>query len=120
MTIDPDEALSMKLPRVRFTVLQMMIAVAAVAILMMAGLGVTPEVSRRWNACQIVTKRQAQLAQMHATTAAISAMLVKRGGSKVAAEQAAQRAALHGEMSRRNWWAFFDPFHECVLDGDIY
>jgi type II secretory pathway component PulJ len=110
----------MKCFRVRFKVRQMMIAVAVVAILMTAGLGVTPEVSRRWNECQIATNRQAQIAQMHAPTAAMSAMLVKRGGSKVSAEQAAQRVALHREMSRRNWWAFFDPFHECVLDRDIY
>jgi type II secretory pathway component PulJ len=113
----------MKCSRVRFTVRQMMIAVAVVAILATAGLTVTPEVSRRWNDCQIATNRQAQLAQMHATYAAQNAtlnakMLTK--GPKRAAEQAFQRAALHREMSRRNWWAFFDPFHECVLDRDIY
>ena len=110
----------MKCFRVRFTVRQMMIAVAVVAILTTAGLGVTPELSRRWNDCQVATNRQAQIAQMHATTAAMSAMLAKRGGSKAGAEQAAQKAAVHREMSRRNWWAFFDPFHECVLDRDIY
>ena len=111
----------MKCFRVRFTVRQMMIAVAVVAILTAAGLGVTPEVSRRWNDCQIATNRQAQLAQWHATTAAKIAPLAAKGlTSKAVAEQAAQRAAVHREMSQRNWWAFFDPFHECVLDRDIY
>ena len=113
----------MKCFRVRFTVRQMMIAVAVVAILTTAGLEANPEVSRRWNDCQIATNRQAQLAQMHATIAAMSATLAAKmpsKGSKAAAEQAAQKAAIHREMSRRNWWAFFDPFHECVLDRDIY
>ena len=111
----------MKCFRVLFTVRQMMIAVAVVAILMTAGLAVTPEVSRRWNDCQIATNRQAQIAQMHApTAAAMNTMLARGVVTKASAEQAAQRVALHREMSRRNWWAFFDPFHECVLDRDIY
>jgi type II secretory pathway component PulJ len=111
----------MKCFRVRFTVRQMMIAVAVVAILTTAGLGVTPELSRRWNDCQVATNRQAQIAQMHATTAAAMNTMLARGVmTKAAAEQAAQRVAVHHKMSRRNWWAFFDPFHECVLDRDIY
>jgi hypothetical protein len=93
----------MKCLRVRFTVRQMMIAVAVVAVLTTAGLGVTPEVSRRWNDCQVA-----------------NTMLARGVVTKAAAEQAAQRVAVHREMSRRNWWAFFDPLHECVLDIDIY
>ena len=111
----------MKCLRVRFTVRQTMIAVAVVAVLTTAGLGVTPEVSRRWNDCQLATNRQTQIAQMYATTAAAMNTMLARGVvTKAAAEQAAQRVAVHREMSRRNWWAFFDPFHECVLDMDIF
>jgi hypothetical protein len=108
----------MKLLRVRFTVRRMMVAVAVAAILTT---GVAPEVSRRWNACQAASNRHAQLAQMITANAAMYAESAT--WSKTAAEQAAwdrEKAAVHREMSRRNWWAFFDPFHECVLDRDIY
>jgi hypothetical protein len=86
--------------RWRFTVKRMMVIVAIVAVLMTMGLGITPEVRRRWNQCHLASRRQSQLALFHAAEPA--------------------RAALHRKMSRRNWWAFFDPFHECVLDQDIY
>jgi hypothetical protein len=111
----------MKRLHVRFTVRGMMAAVAVVAALLTAGLGVAPGVSRRWNACQAAARRQAQLAQMHAANATMNTGLAR--WSKAAAYQAARsrdEAALHREMSRRNWWAFFDPFHDCVLDSDIY
>jgi type II secretory pathway component PulJ len=108
----------MRMPRVRFTVRRMMVAVAVVAVLTTM---VTPEVNRRWNACRAAAYRQAQLAQMHTAFANMSVGLATR--SKAAAAQAAlsrEKVALHREMSRRNWWAFFNPFHECILDEDVY
>jgi hypothetical protein len=111
----------MQLPRVRFTVRRMMIVVAVVAILTTTGMSVSPELSRRWRACQAAANRHAQLAQMYSANATLIAS--RAPWSRALAESAAtsrQAAAIHREISRRNRWAFIDPFHQCILDGDIY
>jgi len=89
----------------------MMIAVAIVALLTTA---VSPELTRRWRACQVAARRHEQLAQMHSTFAGIYPK------PSALAAVSRQKAALHRELSRRNRWAFIDPFHACVLDRDIY
>jgi Tfp pilus assembly protein PilE len=115
------EAPAMQLPRVRFTVRRMMIVVAVVAIMTTIGMSFSPELSRRWRACQAAANRHAQLAQMYSANANLFAS--KAPWSRAMAESAAtsrQKAAVHREISRRNRWAFVDPFHQCVLDEDIY
>lgn len=106
----------MKLLRVRFTVRRLIAAVAVVALLMTASLAVSPGISRRWNACQAAANRQTQVAQMAMASAAMSI----RMGAVEQAARSREKVALHQERSRKNWWAFFDPFHECIFDHDIY
>jgi hypothetical protein len=111
----------MRLPRVRFTVRRMMIVVAVVAIMTTAGMSVSPELSRRWRACQAAANGHTQLAQMYSAKATLIAS--KAPWSRTLAESAAisrQAAAIHREISRRNRWAFIDPFHQCVLGEDVY
>jgi Tfp pilus assembly protein FimT len=109
---------AMRLFRLRFTVRGMMVVVAILAVLTASG---APEISRRWRACQAAASRQEKSAEMWSSSAAMCARFTPR--SKEVAQGAArclEKAALHREMSRMDRWAFLDPFHECVLDQDIY
>ena len=99
----------MRVPRVRFTVWRMMVVVAVVAILTTA---VSPELTRRWGACQAAADRQEGLARMY------SARVYPTWPALTRIYR--DKAALHRELGRRNRWAFLDPFHECVLNKDIY
>ena len=108
----------MRLFRMRLTVRGMMIAVAILAVLTASA---APEMSRRWRACQAAASRQEKSAEMWSASAAMCARFIPQ--SKAMAQGAAQcreKAALHREMSRMDRWAFLDPFHECVLNQDIY
>lgn len=98
----------MRLPRVRITLRRMMVLVGVAAFMMATGgAGVAPIVSRRWNACEAASNRHAQLVQWYSVNAVQSAV-------------SREKAKVHRQASRMNWWAFFDPFHECILDKDIY
>jgi hypothetical protein len=111
----------MRIPHPRFTVRRMMFLVVVFAVLTTAGIGLAPEVSRRWNACQAAANRHAELAQMYSARFAVNTGLAK--SSTVWAVRAGldeEKVAVHREASWRNWWAFFDPFHECILDRDLY
>jgi hypothetical protein len=110
--------LTKKCFRARITVRWMMVMVVVVALLSMK---MSSEARRRWNACQTAANRQTELADMHAAFALSHAKVAKKPKADAAMlTREKETAALHREMSRRNWWAFFDPFRECMLDRDLY
>ncbi len=97
----------MRLPRVRITLRRMMVLVGVAAFMMATGGGCGPDTE---------PKVECLLSCIKPTRPIGPVVLSQRGadGGKP------RKAKVHRQASRMNWWAFFDPFHECVLDKDIY